>query len=76
MALIQTPASLGTNPTTKFANPAIVYGTVGSALSIFAVCDVEVDATNLYLSAQLSPSTSTGAYTFTATVYVLQESFS
>ena len=75
-AFIIVPVSLGSNPSLKLSNPALTYGTVGGALTIFSVSDVEVDDTNVYFATQLRPGTSTGDYTFTATVYLLQETFS
>lgn len=76
MAFITIPAAVavsGALPFTNLPNPALVYGIVGSAVTLFSVCVVSVDATNVYLSVQLGPGLSTGTYTITAMAYLFQK---
>lgn len=74
---ITNPAGIaGDNPVINHGNPSMIYGTVGGVFRIFGLGEVTVDGTNVYLSAQTDGSVGAGSYTFTAKVYLLQETFS
>lgn len=62
--------------TTNHSNPALVYGTVSTNLVLFAISELTVDATNVYLTLQMAPSVANGTYTVNGTAYLEQETFS
>lgn len=65
-----------TSPTTNETNPALVYANVSGSLKLLSVAKVNVDATNVYLTATIDNTLPTDPYTYSAKVLLLQESFS
>ena len=66
-------ASGGSLTATNLPNPALVFGSSGTTLRIFALATVNVGSTNVTLSVQLDGSWSNATYSFSANVYLLQE---
>lgn len=70
-----TIASQGVGPQQSHNSPAMVYGSSGAVVALFCIAEVSVDAQNFYFAVQLGDNP-TATYNFSATVYVLQETFS
>lgn len=66
----------GNSSTDNYANPGMLLGWVGSHVTAYVVATVTVDSNNVYFRIMMDTQGFTnGTYTFTATVYLLQEAF-
>lgn len=66
----------GSNLIANRPNPALLYGAGGGFVVFLLVSEVTVDINNVYLTIQTGGNEPTASYTFSATVYLQQETFS
>lgn len=69
-------AADGANTNGQIITPAMVFGTLGSNVSLFSMSTVSVNGTTIFFDTQLGGFYPAATYNFSAKVYLLQETFS